>query len=224
MNDKGKMMLVRKTVRLLRERYLRRGVKTASDRRSPFRILISTILSARTKDETTARVASLLFRSFPTVRSLAHARLERVARLIKPIGFFRVKARNIVATARVVEEQHRGRVPATMEALLSLPGVGRKTANIVLSYAFGQPAIAVDVHVQRITNRLGWVRTTTPKETEDALGRVVPLPLRSIINDTFVKFGKDICRPRTPQCWRCPVSQRCAYPRKVAKPDSLRVS
>lgn len=212
---------VTRAVPVLLRTYRHRG-KTASDRGTPYEVLIATILSARTKDETTIRVADALFRAYPSMRALAGADQRRVERIIAPIGFFRAKARNIIGAARLVTSQFGGRVPSALDDLLTLPGVGRKTANIVRAVVFQQPAIAVDIHVHRISNRMGWVRTGTPALTEQRLERLVPDRWKRELNDTLVKFGKDICQPRSPQCWRCPVAQWCAYPGKRLIPPGRR--
>lgn len=201
----------------LARQYRKRG-KTASDRETPFEILIATILSARTKDETTHQVANLLFSRYKTPSALAGADERDVAARIRRIGFYRAKSRYIIRASRRIIAHHRGAVPRDEGALLKLPGVGRKTANIVRSYAFREPAIAVDTHVHRIANRLGWIRTTSPLESERALLHLVPKRLWSTVNDVFVKFGKDVCRPIGPQCWRCPVRRLCAYQPKRRKP------
>jgi len=209
---------ISRIIGMLVRRYARCG-RTASDRAVPYEVLIATILSARTKDETTIRIAARLFRRYPTPNSLAKARPSDVRRLIAPIGFYRVKAKHIVATARMLVTCHGGHIPNTMDALLRFPGVGRKTANIVRAVVFGEPVIAVDTHVHRISNRLGWVRTTTPARSEVALERIVPIRWQWAVNDTFVKFGKDICRPVRPQCWRCPVMRWCRFKPKTPVPS-----
>lgn len=210
-------------LKILSRTYRGKG-KTASDRKIPFEILISTILSARTRDETTHQVANALFKKFPTAEALANANSTDVERLIRRIGFFRTKRRYIISASQRLVVRHRGRVPHDEESLLKIPGVGRKTMNIVRSYAFGEPAIAVDTHVHRISNRLGWIRTRTPVETERQLVRAVPRPLWSSVNDTFVKFGKDICRPVTPRCWECPVRRYCRYLLKQKGPAGTRAA
>jgi endonuclease-3 len=174
---------------------------------SPYRHLIGTILSARTRDETTDRVTGDLFRRYPTPGALARADRRGVERILRPIGFFRTKARHVIGTARLV--RFRG-VPRTIEGLLEFPGVGRKVANCVLVYAFGLAAIPVDTHVHRIANRLGWVRTRTPEETERALCRIVPRRRWPILNEVFVAHGKKVCRPIGPRCADCPVRRWCA--------------
>ncbi|HJZ11922.1 MAG TPA: endonuclease III, partial [Acidobacteriota bacterium] len=135
----------------------------------PWQTLIATILSARSRDETTEAVARNLFQKYPTCRSLAAARVRTIEMLIKKTGFYKTKARRIIEVSRLVMKRHDGRVPDQLDALLALPGVGRKTAACVLVFAFGKPAIPVDTHVHRISNRLGWVKTKNPEETEQRL-------------------------------------------------------
>lgn len=173
----------------------------------PFRHLVGTILSARSRDETTDRVTEALFRRYPTPEALAGARTRALERLLRPIGFYRTKARYVRQAARHV--LRRGAVPDTLEGLLEIPGVGRKVANCVLVYAFGRPAIPVDTHVHRIANRLGWVRTRRPEETERALGALVPRRLWPILNEVLVAHGKAVCRPLRPRCAACPVRTDC---------------
>ncbi len=177
-------------------------------RASPFRHLVGTILSARSRDEMTARVTAALFRRFPTARALARADLRAVERILKPIGFYRTKARYVTEAARRVLAL--GEVPRTMEGLLEFPGVGRKVASCVLVYAFGEPAVPVDTHVHRVSNRLGWVRTRTPEQTERRLREIVPRRLWLILNEVLVAHGKAVCRPIGPLCGECPVRRRCA--------------
>ncbi len=219
MNARRTKTVVR-VFRVLSNLYRGKG-KTASDRSVPFEILISTILSARTRDETTHSVSDELFRRFPTAYALAKAGRRDVERLIRRIGFYRMKSGYVIGASRMLVSKHRGRVPRDESSLLDLPGVGRKTANIVRSYAFDEHTIAVDTHVHRISNRLGWVNTRSPEQTERALLDVVPERWRSTVNDSFVKFGKDVCQPRSPQCWRCPVRRFCRYQPKRLRPAGI---
>jgi endonuclease-3 len=186
-------------------------------REPPFRHLVGTILSARSRDAMTDRVAAELFRRWPTPRALAGADRRAVERVLHDIGFYRAKARYVTGTARMLLERFGGRVPDTIDALMEFPGVGRKVANCVLVYAFGQEAIPVDTHVHRISNRLGWVRTRAPEETERALERLVPRRLWPILNEVLVAHGKAVCRPIGPKCGACPVSRWCEK-RGVASP------
>ena len=181
-----------------------------SGRRSAFQILIGTILSARSRDEMTDKVCTVLFRRYPTPKRLARARRSELIRILRPIGFYRQKSRRIVASARRILDRHGGRVPDTLEELMEFPGVGRKVANCVLVYAFGKTAIPVDTHVHRISNRLGWVRTKTPEETESALSRFLPRRHWLTINEILVAHGKAVCRPIGPRCGECSVERWCA--------------
>src|SRR5579863_8974868 len=170
---------------------------------SPLSILIGTILSARTRDESTSAVVRELFLKYKTARSLAAAKLSDVEKIIKRTGFYHVKAKRIIEVASIINSKYSGKVPKTMEELLSLPSVGPKTANCVLVYAFDEPAIPVDTHVHRISNRLGLVKTKTPEETEKALVRTVPKRYWLELNDLFVRFGQTTCKPIGPKCGIC---------------------
>ncbi len=178
---------------------------------SPLSILIGTILSARTRDENTSAAVKELFSRYRTARSLASAKISDVERIIKKTGFYRVKARRIIRVASIIDSKYSGKVPRSMNELLSLPGVGRKTANCVLVYAFEEPAIPVDTHVHRISNRLGLVKTKTPEETEIALMEKIPKKYWLRINDTFVMYGQNICKPISPMCSLCHIKKECSY-------------
>ncbi len=177
--------------------------------RDPFRTLVGCMLSLRTKDETTGPAAARLFALASTPVALERLATARVARAIYPVGFYRTKARTLRRVCRVLRVEHGGRVPDSMDALLALPGVGRKTANLVLTHAFRLPGICVDTHVHRITNRWGYVRTATANETEMALRRRLPRRHWLEINEILVAFGQTICRPLSPRCSDCPVAASC---------------
>jgi endonuclease-3 len=196
-----------KVVRLLRGHY---GLSKKVWNKDPFTVLIGTILSQRTRDEQTAEASRALFSRFDTPRKLARANVKEVERLIRPAGFYRVKARQIKKVARTLLERFDGNVPEDMEDLLSLPSVGRKTANCVLVYGFNRKAIPVDTHVHRISNRLGWVRTRTPEETEERLVDILPKRYWLEINDLLVTHGQNICKPIGPRCSECPINNICA--------------
>jgi endonuclease III len=181
----------------------------AETERDPFKVLISTILSARTKDDATAAASSRLFGAAPDAARLAALSIDRVAKLIYPVGFYRTKARSVVATAQQLLERFGGRVPDTIDELVTLPGVGRKTANLVLTEGFRKPAICVDTHVHRITNLWGYVSTRTPAETEVALRAKLPRGQWLDLNRTLVSFGQQTCLPVSPWCSRCPVENWC---------------
>jgi endonuclease-3 len=176
---------------------------------SPFRTLIGTILSARSRDEMTDVITEALFQRFPTARALARAERRAVEKILKPIGFYRTKASYVMETARMVEAAG-GRIPRTIEGLMEYPGVGRKVANCVLVYAFGRQAIPVDTHVHRVSNRMGWMKTRTPEETERRLTALVPRRLWPVINEALVAHGKAVCKPIGPTCDDCPVRRFCA--------------
>lgn len=178
---------------------------------SPLSILIGTILSARTRDESTSAVVKELFLKYKTARSLAKAKLPDVEKIIKRTGFYHVKAKRIIEVASIIDTKYSGLVPKTMEELTSLPGVGRKTANCVLVYAFDVPAIPVDTHVHRISNRLGLVKTKVPEDTEIELMKKIPREYWIRINDTFVMYGQNICKPISPMCSVCQIKKECSY-------------
>lgn len=178
--------------------------------RDPFRLLVACVISLRTKDQVTAQASARLFAVASDAQSLARLPPEQIAALIYPAGFYRTKGRQLQKLAQMLVERWGGRVPESREELLSLPGVGRKTANLVLGLGFGIPAICVDTHVHRIANRLGLVQTRRPEETETALEQVLPSEWWIPINDVLVTFGQEVCTPVSPRCSRCPVSSRCA--------------
>ncbi len=177
--------------------------------RGAFRILVGAVLSTRTQDPVTAAAAERLMLAAPDPAALAGLKPAAIEKLIYPVGFYRTKAKALPELARLLVERWQGRVPDTMEELLELPGVGRKVANIVLAAAFNRPAIAVDTHVQRISNRLGLVRTTRPEQTEQALERILPRSIAGRWNALLVALGQTICRPQRPRCTVCPVERWC---------------
>jgi len=177
----------------------------------PFSILIGTILSARTKDETTTKVVNVLFSKYKNVKTLANANLKDVEKIIKSIGFYHIKAKRIIEVSKIIDSKYKGKVPDNLEKLVKLPGVGRKTANCVLVYAYDKPAIPVDIHVHRISNRLGLVKTKTPEETELELMKKIPKKFWLEINDTFVMYGQNICKPISPMCNVCKIKKNCKF-------------
>lgn len=168
------------------------------------------MISLRTKDEVTAAASARLLGRAASPGKLAALGEAAIARLIYPAGFYRTKARHLRQAARLLEERHGGRVPPSMEELLALPGVGRKTANLVRNLGFGLPGICVDTHVHRISNRLGWVRTRTPLETERALEAILPRRWWIPVNGLLVAFGQRTCTPQSPKCSACPIRRHCA--------------
>ena len=177
----------------------------------PFSILIGTILSARTKDESTTRIVKDLFKVYKNAKQLANAKVKDVEKIIKSIGFYHVKAKRIIDVAKIIDSKYKGKVPDDLETLVQLPGVGRKTANCVLVYAYEKPAIPVDIHVHRISNRLGLVQTKNPEETEFELMKKIPKKFWLDINDTFVMYGQNICKPISPMCTVCKIKNSCKY-------------
>jgi len=181
----------------------------AQQAKDPFRVLISTILSARTKDDVTAAASARLFAVADTAAAVAALPVRRLERLIFPVGFYRTKARNLKAACRLLVERYDGRVPATIDELIELPGVGRKTANLVLVEGFAEPAMCVDTHVHRICNLWGLVATRNPEETEHALRRSLPRRYWLDWNRLLVSFGQHTCVPLSPRCSRCPIEGGC---------------
>ena len=175
----------------------------------PWNILVSTILSLRTKDEVTSAASRRLLEKAPSPALLLALGVDEVARLAYPAGFYRTKAASLEKIANILIEQYGGQVPADMDALLSLPGVGRKTANLVITEAFGMYGICVDIHVHRICNRAGWISTPTPEKTEDALREKLPKKYWKRINGLLVLYGQNLCRPQSPFCSRCIISSHC---------------
>ncbi len=181
----------------------------AKKKQDPFKILISTILSARTRDSNTKIATEKLFAKFKTPKAIAEADIDDVEQLIKSSGFYKVKAARIKEVSRILIDKYNAIVPDNYDKLINLPGVGSKTANCVLVYAFKIPAIPVDTHVHRISNRIGWVKTKNPKQTEAALKNIVPKDLWLNLNRLFVRFGQQICIPIHPKCNTCIIENVC---------------
>jgi len=177
--------------------------------RSPFRLLVACVISLRTKDEVTAEASRRLFEIAPTPNHLAELEEGRIARAIYPAGFYNTKAAQLKEIGRIIRDDFDDEVPASEVELLAMRGVGRKTANLVLGLGFGIPAICVDTHVHRISNRLGMVSTKTPEQTERALMEVLPRDLWVPINDLLVTFGQNRCHPTSPRCTNCPLEDIC---------------
>ncbi len=175
----------------------------------PFKVLLSCILSLRTREETTRPAAKRLFSLASTAEEMAHVPVKEIALTVYPVGFYRRKAQTIHDISIILIERFHGRVPPDMDALLELPGVGRKTANLVLSVAFDIPAICVDTHVHRIMNRFGYVATRTPHETEQVLRKKLPAEYWKSVNRILVLFGRNLCTPRSPKCPSCPLVSWC---------------
>lgn len=178
--------------------------------RDPFRVLISCILSLRTRDETTSAASKRLFDLAKNPEGMVQLPPKVIEKAIYPVGFYRTKARTIRNICKILLNEHEGRVPETIEGLLALPGVGRKTANIVQVYGFQNPGLPIDTHCHRIPNRIGWIRTKTPDETERVLRERLPRKYWMIFNDLFVQFGQNVCKPIGPRCPACVIEKYCA--------------
>jgi endonuclease-3 len=203
---------IRPVIEILREEVAKLrepAVTQVSRQRDPFKVLISCIISLRTKDEVTRESSKRLFEAAGDPAAMTALSQNRVEKLIYPAGFYRVKAKNIREISRIIMADYGGMVPDEIDELLKLPGVGRKTANLVVSMGFGKPGICVDTHVHRISNRLGYVRTGTPKETEYALREKLPPQYWMDVNDLLVTYGQNICTPISPHCSTCRLSPLC---------------
>ncbi len=183
--------------------------EVAERSRDPFRVLIACLLSLRTKDETTGPASERLFALADAPERMLRLTPGQIERAIFPVGFYRTKARVVLGVCRDLIDRFRGQVPDSIDALLTLKGVGRKTANLVVTQGFNKPGICVDTHVHRISNRLGYVRTRNPEETERALRASLPRRYWIGYNDLLVAFGQNICVPLSPRCSQCPVGEAC---------------
>jgi endonuclease-3 len=193
------------------------GAQTALHYRNTYQLLVAVMLSAQSTDARVNAITPELFRRYPSVRDLAQARAADVEAAIKTVGLYRTKARNLIAAAKRIVEQHGGRIPKTMEELTALPGVGRKTANVVRSVAFQQDAIAVDTHVFRVANRLGLTHAKTPHEAEQQLMRVVPRKDWSHAHHWLIHHGRRVCHARNPDCPHCPLVDLCPAAKRFLK-------
>ena len=183
-------------------------IAAASD--SPFKVLISCILSLRTQDSTTAQASRRLFALADSPETIVRLRAKKIEQVIFPVGFYRTKAKTILEICRNLNENYRGRVPDEIDELLNFKGVGRKTANLVVTLGYNKPGICVDTHVHRISNRWGYVKTATPEKTEVALRQKLPKQYWIEYNDLLVSFGQQLCRPISPLCSQCPVAKYCS--------------
>ncbi|HYE78584.1 MAG TPA: endonuclease III [bacterium] len=204
----GLARAVRSVMHTLAQTYHGRGSVELGD---PYKVLVSTVISQRTREEQTTEVSNRVFAKFPNARTLAKADFNELADMLEGSRYPGVKAERLIEIGRILTEDYGGKVPDDIDALLALPGVGRKTANCVLIYAFEKPAICVDTHMHRITNRLGWVATKTPEQTERGLVAVLPEDLWAGSNRLFLQHGRAVCTPGIPKCSVCPVRKWCAY-------------
>ncbi len=199
--------IVRREVRRWQEPVV--GTVAREFDRDPFLILISCLLSLRTKDKTTSEASARLFALAQTPATMLKLPLKKIERVIFPVGFYRTKAKSIHQICRQLLEEHGGKVPDSVDELLTLPGVGRKTANLVVTVGYGKPGICVDTHVHRISNRWGYVKTKSPEETEQALRRKLPERYWITFNDLLVPYGQNLCQPISPHCSQCKLTQYC---------------
>jgi endonuclease III len=177
---------------------------------SPFKVLISCILSLRTQDSTTAQASRRLFALADSPETMVQLSVKTIEQAIFPVGFYRTKAKTILEICRNLNEKYRGRVPDEIDELIKFKGVGRKTANLVVTLGYNKPGICVDTHVHRISNRWGYVKTATPEKTETALRQKLPKQYWIEYNDLLVSFGQHLCRPISPLCSQCPVAKYCS--------------
>ncbi|SDN32271.1 DNA-(apurinic or apyrimidinic site) lyase /endonuclease III [Desulfonauticus submarinus] len=202
-----KQQIARKVLERLKKRY---QLKTALTWKNAWELLVATVLAAQCTDERVNKVTPVFFEKWPDPSKLANAEIEEVEKVIRSTGFFRNKARNLVNTAKILIEKYNGQVPKTMEELVSLPGVARKTANIVLGNAFGiQEGIAVDTHVKRLAFRIGLTKNTTPNKVEQDLMKIFPKKEWSNVNHLLVYLGREVCKARKPNCEKCPLNDIC---------------
>jgi endonuclease-3 len=201
------LRVVKREIRQWEEPVL--GVVARESNRDPFRILISCLLSLRTKDKTTNEASARLFALAHQPAAMLTLSLKAIERAIYPVGFYRTKAKSIHAICRRLLDVYGGTVPDSIEELVTLSGVGRKTANLVVTVGYGKPGICVDIHVHRISNRWGYVKTKTPEETEQALRRTLPRPHWITFNDLLVPYGQNLCQPVSPFCSKCKLTNYC---------------
>lgn len=209
-----------RTARIILSRLKKRypDIGTALDYADPWQLIVATVLSAQTTDENVNRVTPVLFARWPTPQDMAAADPEEVEQVVYSTGFYRQKTKSIIGLAEALVEEHDGVVPRDLEAMTRLPGVGRKTASVVLAEAWGDPAIAVDTHVKRVTRRLGLVTSTDPTKIEAELKALYAKREWAGISMRVIQFGRDTCDARRPRCWECPLADRCPYPDKTPAP------
>ncbi len=200
----------------LKKRYPEMG--TALDYRDPWQLLVATVLSAQTTDANVNAVVPVLFEAYPTPEDLAAANPEDVQRIVFSTGYYRQKTKSIIALAADLVDSFESEVPKDLDELITLRGVGRKTASVVLAEVWGEPAIAVDTHVKRVTNRLGLTRSSDPTKIEFELKALYPEKDWAGVSMRVIQFGRDVCDARRPRCWECPLADRCVYDAKAIGP------
>jgi endonuclease III len=213
--DQALRARARRILDRLAERYPQIGTALRYD--DPWQLLVATVLSAQTTDENVNRVTPILFSRWPTAHDLAAAPPDEVEEVVYSTGFYRQKTRAIVSLSQDIVSDHDGRVPRDLEQLVGLRGVGRKTASVVLAEAFGEPAIAVDTHVNRVAGRLGLTTHTDPAGVETDLRALYPRRRWAGVSMRFIQFGREVCDARRPRCWECPLARMCPYPDKTRR-------
>jgi len=198
-------MEIDKIMSILGQEYKQKAVVSSKD---PFKVLISTVLSQRTKDANTTKASKQLFEKASTPKEILKLKSKELEDLIRPSGFYKQKAKKIKEICKIILKEYNGKVPDTIEEMIKLPGVGRKTANCTLVYGFGKPGVCVDVHVHRISNRLNLVKTKTPEQTESELRKTLPKKYWKTINNLLVKHGQNVCKSK-PKCENCPIKEHC---------------
>jgi len=202
-------------VRILKKRYkIDSSYFTAPPSESPFENLVGTIISQRTKDETTDKVATALLARANTPQKMVKLGRAKIAKIIRSANYYKGKSKRISEISRILLKKYKGRVPRTRDELMELPGVGGKTADILLLYSYGEDVIPVDTHVEVVSKRLGWTNGKTPEKIRDDLYALFPPKTRKYVNVLLVEFGKEICRAPVPRCYMCPIVKLCPYPNK----------
>ncbi len=209
MKKSEKIEAIIKTLREETKKFKEPIVTTISRKKDPYKVLISTVLSLRTKDEVTHKASERLYKKASTPWEMVKLSPNEIEKLIYPVGFYKRKAKNIIEISKILIEKYDGKVPDDIDELLKLPGVGRKTANLVVTLGYGKLGICVDTHVHRVSNRLGIVKTKTPEETEFALRKILPKKYWIEYNDLLVTWGQNICTPISPKCSMCKISSYC---------------
>jgi len=191
------------------------SIGTALEYHHPWQLLVATVLSAQTTDDTVNKVTPVLFEAYPTAEDLGNANPEDVEKIVFTTGFFRQKTKAIIGLSQALTEQFAGAVPSDLEELVTLPGVGRKTASVVLAEAFGMPAIAVDTHVKRLSNRLGFTTQKDPNKIEQDLKDLFPESAWGGLSMRLIQYGRDVCTARRPNCPGCELADLCPFPEKT---------
>ena len=187
------------------------AVTEIAEEQDAYKVLVSCIISLRTRDTITEKIVPRLFAVADTPEKMSKLPLRRIKKIIRPINYYKTKAKRIKEISRIIVKKYGGKVPDDIDELIKLKGIGRKTANIVVVYGFNKHGMPVDTHVHKVTNRLGWVKTKTAEKTEQELRNIVPKKYWHDFNDLFVQFGQNICVPRRPHCWECPITRWCDY-------------